>query len=796
MKTWFVRNWKSREWSFNRKGASMKWQKLCLLLAGLLVAAALAPAAAQEGKEPPKKPPEGKPGEPGPEYREFFKKPSNAAEYWTALQFEIEVGRYDLAAAQLHALLDYKPADAELVKLADQVGMAAVLRLRNILKWFDDPKANRRAINDVDELIKRVTAAVQRVRGDPKRIQELIGGLLASPEEHDYALKELYRSGAVVVPYIFDAMRAAQPAERATLVDALRRLGPETLDPIVAGLDSNDANLQLDLLGVLRSRAAVTAAPNLWFLAASPQRPEEVRRKAAETLAYFLGTTVKRLPEAKVALTREAERYYNHEVKFPNPAAVAVWRWDGKRVVEGWPGAPTIPASRAEEYWGLKYAGQALALDPAYVPAQVVWLSLALEKAQQGAGLGQPLDRAAPAVSELLGSVSPALVSTVLERALRENRVPVILAAVRDLGARDDVAALRPLARGTPPLLRALYYPDRRVQIAAAEAVVRIPGSAASLVTGRVVQILQRALAADPGPPNPLIVPKVLVAYFSDDQATRVDAVVAAAGFEPVKVNTGRAVMLRLGQAADIDLVLLDEALPDPGLASLIAQLRADVNVGLVPVVLTAGPEREDAVRRYVERLPNLLVVPAVVVDDPKQLKALLQSRIAEPGGPRLPPAEMKGYAERAVEILAHLARGEPPGFDIRPAGAVILAALRAPSRLSPRGQTFAAEAAARLPGAEPQQVLADVVLDAKRPPAVRTAAAAQLVRHIQTHSPLLTAAHVRELTVLNNQPDLDPPVRNQVALVLGSLQPNARLSGERLLQFQPPPPGPPPKKE
>jgi CheY-like chemotaxis protein len=773
----------------------MRSQILCLLLAGLLTAAALTPAAAQPGKEPPKKPAEPKPGETGPDYREFFKKPTNAAEFWNAIGFELEVGRYDLAAGHIHALLDYKPTDAELVKLADQVGVAAFLRLRNTLKWFDDPKANQRAVNDVDALIKRVTGAVQRVRGDPKRIQELIQTLLASPEEYAYAFKELYRSGAVVVPYLLDALSTAQPAERATLLKALRDLGPDTLPPIVAALDSNDAGLQLDLLDVLRSRAAVSAAPNLWFLAASPQVRDDVRKKAADLLSYLLNTPAYRLPPAKAALTQEAEKCYNHEVKFPDPAAVVVWRWDGKRVVEGWPGARTVPASRAEEYWGLKYADQALTLDPAYAPAQVVWLSLALEKAQQAAGLATPLDKAAPAVHDVLGSVSGSLVNAILERALRDNRIPVILAAVRDLGERHDVAASRPLTRGTPPLIRALYYPDRRVQFAAAEALVGIPNSAGSLVTNRVVQVLKRALAAGPGAPNTAVLPKVLVGYFSEDQATRVAAAVTAAGFEPVKANTGRAVLQRLGQAADIDLVLLDEALPDPGLGSLVAQLRADVNVGLVPVVLTAGPDREEAVRRYVERLPSLLVVPATVLDEPRQFKTLLRSRIAEPGGPSLPPEEMKDHARRAVATLARLARGEPPGYDVRPASSVVLSALRAPTPLPPEGQRDAAVVAARLPGAEPQQVLADVVLDGKRALSVRVGAGEQLVRHIQTHGPLLTAAHVRDLTALSDRADLDVPLRNQVAVVLGSLQPNARQSGERLLQFQPPPPGPPPKK-
>ena len=53
-------------------------------------------------------------------------------EYWNALQFEIDVGKYDLAAVHLRNLLNFKPTDADLVKLADEVGVAAFLRLRNI----------------------------------------------------------------------------------------------------------------------------------------------------------------------------------------------------------------------------------------------------------------------------------------------------------------------------------------------------------------------------------------------------------------------------------------------------------------------------------------------------------------------------------------------------------------------------------------------------------------------------------------------------------------------------------------
>jgi hypothetical protein len=744
---------------------------------------------------PPAAPPRPEPGGSEEDYRRFFKKPTNAAEYWNALQFELDVGKFDLAAAHLRGLLAYQPSDDELVKLADQVGIASFLRLRNVQKWSDDPKVNREAVNNVDQLIKRVTDAVKKVRGDPVRIQGLIANLNASPEENAYALRELNRSGAVVVPYLIDALRKADLDQRVRLLDALRRLGPDTIEPMIAALDSNDPVLQVDLIRIFMRRNATQVVPYLWFLAGSPAQPDSVRRQATEALSYFLAVPPDKLPPPTSELTRLAERYYLHQVKFTNPAAVTVWRWDGNRVVEGWPNAPTIPAGRAEEYYGLRFAGQALTINPTYVPAQEVLLSLVLDKAQSNVGLDQSLEKAAPAVHGLLGTVQPSLVNAVLERALAEHRVPVILGAVRDLGERAEVRALRPAGRLQPPLVRALYYPDPRVQMATVEALLRIPNSAQSQATTRVVEILRRAVAGEPAPREPA---KVLIGFFNDDVRNAVAAAVAAAGYMPIQVTTGRDLMLRLGQASDIALLLFDEELPYPGLAPLLGQLRADNFAGHMPILLTASAPREVAVRRYTERWPNITVIPAPLAIDSKVLKPLIDSRLGNPGNPALSAAELKAYAEASIKNLSRLSRGEVAGYDVAPAGPTVLAALRPPTRLTPEGQISAIEMASRIRGQDAQTVLADVLLDGKRPAAVRVAAANALIRSMQQFSPLLTGEQVRALDALYAQANLDESLKNNVALVIGSLRPSTRLTGERLLQYQPPTPGapPPPKKE
>lgn len=288
----------------------------------------------------------------------------------------------------------------------------------------------------------------------------------------------------------------------------------------------------------------------------------------------------------------------------------------------------------------------------------------------------------------------------------------------------------------------------------------------------------------------------MLVGFFNEDVRNAVAAALAAAGYEPIKVTTGRELMQRLGQSSDIALLLFEEELPMPGLANLLGQLRADTFASRLPILLTASAQREEPVRRFTSRSSNITVIPAPFAIDSKAIKPLIESRLGDPSGPVLAASELKAYSERSIKNLARLARGEVPGYDVTAAGPTVLAALRGPSKLTPEGQISAMEVVTRLKGEEAQTALANVLTDGKRSLAVRIAAANALVRHMQQFSPLLTRDQVRGIGALYAQASLDAPLKNSVALVIGSLQPDARLTGERLLQYQPPVPGAPAKKE
>jgi CheY-like chemotaxis protein len=338
------------------------------------------------------------------------------------------------------------------------------------------------------------------------------------------------------------------------------------------------------------------------------------------------------------------------------------------------------------------------------------------------------------------------------------------------LGEQAEVRASQPSERGMPLLERVLNYPDRRVQMAAAEALLRIKLPTPPVAPGRVVEVLRRALAGDAQP-------KVLVADQSPDRGNLIGKTVEEAKYGFVLARTGRQVMQRLAEAADIDLLLIDSEIADPQLPYLLSQLRADVFAGLLPIIVLAPENRVHPLERLVERYRNVWIVPAAA--DPKDLKRLITARITEVMGKPLTEAERREYARSALEWLGRLGRGEVAGYDIRPAKTAILAALQAPELAS-----LAVDAAGLLPGRDPQAALADVVLRGK-PEDLCSRAAIELCRHIQHNGLVLPAEKIQRIEQLYESAT-DAKVKADVARVIGSLHQNPTQTGKRLLGFQP----------
>jgi hypothetical protein len=287
----------------------------------------------------------------------------------------------------------------------------------------------------------------------------------------------------------------------------------------------------------------------------------------------------------------------------------------------------------------------------------------------------------------------------------------------------------------------------------------------------RIVEILKRFVAADAQA-------KAVVAYTPPDKAAETRKNVAGAGFTPVLVASVREAFEYLNQSADFDVIVLFASVPFNEFPYVLAQFRQDKESGLLPLFILTDKKREESVARLATRYPNTWVVADVIAALPDELKSTLDRGIKDAAGAKLSAKERQELARVALDILWRMARGEIRGYDLRPAQEAVVKALR-----SPELAVQAVEILGRLPGADNQQRLAGIVLDPARGK-LRLTAALELNRHIQRHGVLLATQQLKDLKAAYQDPAENADLRTQLALVMGSLRPNATQTGSRLLQF------------
>jgi CheY-like chemotaxis protein len=563
---------------------------------------------------------------------ELIKKPQNVPEFWRALQFQIAVGKYDLAAEHLRGLLAANPTDKDLLAIEEKEGMAPFLALRNVQKWSDNPKLQAEARQNVEKLISMVTEAIKKFRNDPDRIQRFIRNLTAGPEEREFAILELKKSGTAIMPPLMGAIVSGDLQERAQLLGVLPLLDADTVPAVLACFDVTNAPLRLDLMGVLQQRpdllkltgrSETDPRPTLWHLSTST---DLVGQKAREFLQALMGFRPDKMPAPAGELIKAAEVMYQRKATFSKDAdPPPVWRWDGKKLV-----SMKLSTTQAEEYYGLRYARWALDIDPDNEAAQVIFLSIATERAFERVGVDKQLAEAAPDVHQLLALAPASVLYKMLNRSLADNHLSTALGATQVIGERAEVKGYRTTsapagrnidgARALPdPLVHALNGQDRRLSLAAADALTRTPGAASAPVASRVVEVYRSALAGAKGAAEGAeLHPKALVADADAVRADLLAGTLRAAGFDTVVTQTGRDTLKRLNQASDIDVLWIDSELPYPELPYLLAQIRTDVKYGRLPLFITLATE------------DNKAVLPELAIRVEHLLKAIPQAKVVD----------------------------------------------------------------------------------------------------------------------------------------------------------------------
>lgn len=550
---------------------------------------------------------------------EFYLAPKTVPEFWRAARFELRTGSYERAAERIKGLLALNPDDKALFDLVEnppaggEAGVAQILKLRNVPRWNVNEKANAEAKANVEKLIDQVTKAVNTELKSEARVTRFVNALTGQPEEIAYAVKELRRSGKAIVP-VLAAILSGQPEDeaRSAIFRTVPLLGDDTVPGFVAYLSVATPADQIELISALQKRgdfremigsALTDPVPTLLYLWGNPASPESLKTAAlrAATVWTLKDPTLSTQPEMRspvAQLIAVAQSYLDGKPSLGTATGDAgtptynIWMPDGKTVKE-------VPLSKpaALEYYGLRYARWALDLQPDNATAQAIFLSIAIEGQAHRTGGTLPLDKTAPQLNAVLSTAPYGLLTGLLENALRNKKSAIALAVIRTLGDRAERRAAKSEDIKTDGertkfraalLVKALDYPDPRVKFAAADALLRIPGEPTHGRTDEIMKLLMATLAADP-PAG-----AKQKALYADPDAVRGEGianVLQQAGFDPEVVKTGRQLMKRIQQAADVDLVIVDRHIVDPMLTDLLPQLRADTRAKALPLFVIASPE-------------------------------------------------------------------------------------------------------------------------------------------------------------------------------------------------------------
>ena len=677
---------------------------------------------------------------PGPEL--FAGEPRTPIELWDAVDYLLRTNQAKKALPYVDRFVKSKPDDATLISIRNRYGPESILRLN------DDAATRPFAQPMVDAMV----AAARKYATRPERIAQFVSELTKSPEEQDYAVRHLREAGPDAIPFLVEALARPDLSadDRKLIVHNMGRLDRSVIPALATALDSPDPAIVADAATAMGMIGSKEAIPFLTFPAAFPEVSPAVRAAAQAAIARLTGQPFSaQLRKPVQVLTDTAWRYHRHQVELGDELVV-IWVWDNDRKA---PVAREVPRTEAEGILGLRLARQALRLSPDNRDAQVAQISLALEKAIERVGFSAfpHKDAAAFAAAKASG---PSILGDVLKTAVTDGKADLAATTATALGQVINRAALT--ATGRPhPLVDALYAPHRRVQFAAAKALVTLAPAEPFPGSSRIVPTLARFVMNQ-------ALPRAVVIDSNPTRGSQIAGFLISLGYDSELELSGVKGFLAAAESADVELILISFDLFQTGwgLNDTLANLGADSRTAAIPVFVY-GPLDVQYKRPNLDHdYPGIkfLVQPVEADMFLPQLKGL-PARLSE--------VERAGYASEAATLLARIAteqRKGPLTADLTAAEPALAVALN-------EAQTAKAAATALgdVPNPDAQRSLADVVLDPSQALVIRKQSASELVRSIRRFGRLITAGQEARLTTTLRE-ETDPDARASLLTVLRAL--------------------------
>jgi HEAT repeat protein len=615
------------------------------------------------------------------------------------------IGRFDVAQANFHALLESKPDPVALLEFADQ----APRRREMLVRLTDHPVVGE----SVRRILRLLDEGEARIKADPTRIRVNIRRLGGPPRAFENAAAALKQSGEYAIPFLIQALRdPAQEQLTQPILRFLPQIDRPALNPLVYALRVPELVIRRYVVEALGQIGYAQALPYLLQLGESADLPPELRSAVQQAIAAIarhnpdVSTTI----SAAEAFYRLARQYYADAASLaadPRLPAANVWYWKDDLLQN-----VRVPTQIFNEIMCMRCCEEALRLDPGLKPAQALWIAANFRREAQLAENEVDPTRPQnwPAPLYFAQTAGPGVCLMTLSLALEDADPAVALGAIEALHNTAGPAALVAESGGRLPLAEALSFPDRMVRIRAALTLGAARPRQPFLHYQNLMPVLKEALALHAGGRVALIVDP------DPESANRFASLLREQGYEVISdAELLRGLDKVRQQVSALDVIVLAADVADLPLPEALRQLRSEFRFAATPVVLVSKPGRQELVRDLVRADHRLAEVgPA---DTPATVSAVIQRVSKAVGLHPITPEIGAELAFEAARILHTLALTDNPLFRVADARATLIDTL---STRQPELRRTVARVLALIPDSAAQEAIARIALNSAEPQDVR----------------------------------------------------------------------------
>ena len=682
----------------------------------------------------------------------LVKEPTTPDEYMDAVLFTMKIARPEAAKKYIEGLLALDPDDDTLIGFRAKHGTGTFLQLARL----DDlnPSAT--------ELLERLNAASTRQANDPVFLDAVLKNLSGSPREADLAIRDLQHLGAPAASRLIQAGADLNSGvDRSQAFIALTRMGQPAVAPLIGYLNQGDDAQKLLAVEAFGWVASKSEIPYLYTAAYSQEGEPGLRNTARRSISRLLYKDPDRAGRldgfgaaAELRSTAEKLLQGGTVLEPEDDGLVPVWIHDetSASLVERRVSPHSAAIFRAEQF-----ARQSLELGPTETRTQSVLLNTILTRDIEAAGWDQPIPSgpgSAQEVAVLAGSTA------CLEALALANELGNAAAAeslVRALAQNGSASLLRTGGR-RGAVVAALDHPSLRVQFAAAETILNWDPQQSFAGSGRVVEILARALQSDARANGVVVDP-------NNSRGSQMATFLSEIGYDAQIVPTGAAGFEAASTKGDMELAVLHLNTIRWDLSPTIANFRADSRTRNMPIAIYGPRGFHRSVEHLLAHDTLLTYVEESVVS--AGLSRQLRPFLAQIEPPTLSAEQQSNQSKQAAKWLRKIAESRTNVYDLSPAEDAL-------AQAAPRSDLGddALIAMAAIPTATVQTRLAEAAVNLSDTPRIRATAAMLTAAHIRRHQSLLSDDLRTQLVDTWNN-ETDPAVRSALASAIGVQGPN-----------------------